>query len=425
MGVLLGMYHLLLEKEKMHNFNRFYLLGAVVISLILPFIQLPVNISFVTPQPADAAFIPVMLPSLPVHLAADVKTTDFLPYVVSAVYGLVVMVLAIRFVINILHFYNIRKQGKGVSYQGAAMVLFKEDIQPHTFLGTIYISEKEYRERHSTPELLAHEMVHIRQKHSLDILFIELVKIILWFNPLVYLYKKAIQTNHEFLADENVLRSHNDVPAYQQLLLEKALPCSLHPLASNINFNLTKKRFIMMTKTTSKRRAAMLQFAVVPVSAALMLLSCSTAEITESQHAGSAVVTTDASPLNRVDVMTVTEKEKKELLVTQPEVFDDPSADYRKIKVTENKKDGTTAVKISYAKANEPKYVNHPANINPDDLLAININALTETQMDSLQKAQPEKYPEHNPLNYSMMVYKLKNGETIKEVFQREPLTAK
>lgn len=180
-----------------------------------------------------------------------------------------------------------------------------------------------------------------------------------------------------------------------------------------------------MTKTTSKRRAAILQLAVLPVATALMLLSCSTADITESQPADSAVITTDVSPINRVDVMTVTEKEKKELLVTQPEVFDDRSADYHKIKITENKKDGAKAVKISYAKVNEPKYENHPANINPDDLLAINVLALTQTQMDSLQKTQPEKYPEHNPLNYSMIVYKLKNGETIKEVFQREPLAAK
>lgn len=428
MGVLLGLYHLFLEKEKMHRFNRFYLLGAVVLSLLMPLIELPFSVPVMEkPIALNAEPFPAM--QLSASSAVPIETTDYLPIILWAVYSVVAFIFAVRFVVNIARFYTIKKQGERVSYRGAALVLFNEDILPHTFLGTIYISEKDYEERLATPELLSHEMAHIRQRHTLDVLFIEVVKVALWFNPLVYLYKKAIQVNHEFLADEKVVRSHRDVPAYQQLLLTKAFPEGLYPLASRINFSITKKRFIMMTKTTSKSRAALLQAAVLPVVATLMLFSCSTAEPDEPRDIRAALNTTDVASVSNVDVEAVTEEEKKELLVTEPKIFDDPSATYHRLKITENKKDGSKAVKITYAKAEEPEYErdqeSRVAKINPEELVSMNVYSLTEAQMDSLHEARPNKYTDNNHLNYSMIVYTLKNGEVIREIFRRKTMVLK
>lgn len=428
MGVLLALYHLLLEKEKIHSFNRLYLLGAVVLSLAMPLIELPFGVPVMNkPVALNAAPLPAMLPS--VSSAIPVETTNYLPIILWAVYGVVVLVLTVRFAVNIARFYTIKKQGERVSYRGAALVLFKEDILPHTFLGTIYISEKDYEERLATPELLSHEMAHIRQRHTLDILFMEAVKVALWFNPLVYLYKKAIQVNHEFLADEKVVRSHRDVPGYQQLLLSKALPGGLYPLASSINFSITKKRFMMMTKTTSKSKIALLQAAVLPVVATLMLFSCSTTEPGEPRDIRASLKTTDVASVSNVDVEAVTGEEKKELLVTEPKIFDDPSATYHRLKITENKKDGSTAVKITYAKAEESAYErdqeSRVAEINPNDLVSMNVYSLTEAQMDSIHEAHPNKYTDNNHLNYSMIVYTLKNGEVIREIFLRKNVAVK
>lgn len=428
MGVLLGLYHLLLEKEKMHRFNRFYLPGAVVLSLIMPLIELPFAVHLIEkPTAVSATELPAIMPS--VSSAIPVETTNYQPFILWGMYGVVALVLAVRFAVNIARFYSVKKQGERVSYQGAALILFKEDILPHTFLGTIYISEKDYEERLTTPELLSHEMAHIRQRHTLDILFIEVVKVALWFNPLVYLYKKAIQVNHEFLADEKVVRSHRDVPAYQQLLLTKAFPAGLYPLASSINFSITKKRFIMMTKTTSKSKAALLQVAVLPVVATLMLFSCSTTEPDEPRDIRAALNTTDVASVSNVDVEAVTEEEKKELLVTEPKIFDDPSATYHRLKITENKKDGSTAVKVTYAKAEEPSYErdqeSRVAKIDPNELVSMNVYSLTEAQMDSLHEAHPNKYTDNNHLNYSMIVYTLKDGEVIREIFRRKTMALK
>ncbi len=427
MAVLLGLYHLLLEKEKMHRFNRFYLLGAIVLSLAMPLIQLPVNMGAIAQRPETVFEFASVVTTAPVAVQAE--TTDYLPYILWVAYGVVALVLAGRFAVNIARFNGIKRQGKRVSYEGAALVLVKEDILPHTFLGTVFISEKDYHQRLETPELLSHEMVHIRQRHTLDILFIEAVKVALWFNPLVCLYKRAIQMNHEFLADENVVRSHSDVTSYQKLLLEKALPAGLYPLASNINFNVTKKRFIMMTKTTTKSKAALVQFAVFSVTAVLMLLSCSTGDLNENPAADASVITTDVASVGRVDVESVTEEEKKELLVTEPKVFDDPSAKYHRIKIKENKKDGSSSVKVTYAKVEERNYErdqeSRVAKINPNDLVSINVYSLTRPQMDSLHVATPNKYSDNNPLNYSMMVYTMKDGEIIREIFHKTGVALK
>ncbi len=424
MTVLLAVYHLLLEREKMHRFNRFYLLGAITLSLAIPFITLPVVIEAV-PQPVDT--IPVVAMFSGTATIAPVATVNYWPYIGWGIYSIVTLVVTIRFAINVRRFYTVKRSAKTLAYEGADLVIVKDDILPHTFLDNIFISEKDYQERLSAPELFTHELTHMRQRHTIDILFIEAVKTLLWFNPLVYLYKRDIQMNHEFLADENVVSRHPDVPAYQRLLLEKAFPAPAYTLASNINFNITKKRFIMMTKTTTKARAAVLQLAVLPITAALMLLSCSTSEI-ESKTT-SAVLTENIAPTGSVEVTTVTEAEKKELLVTDPKTFDDPSAGYMRIKITDKEKDGSTTEKITYKKEEPLQYEKDPlsafAKINSNDIVSIDVMSVSETEMDSLKTLDQKKYGQREAKDHSVIVCKLKDGTVIKEVMYRKPVTVK
>lgn len=422
MGVLLAAYHLLLEREKMHRFNRFYLLAAIIFSFVIPFVTLPAVIT-VMPQVTGGAPASALLPATTTAAAVAPQAVNYWPYIGWGIYGLVAFGLAIRFAGNIRRFYKIKKQGRTIAYEGVALVILKDEILPHTFLNNIFISEKDYEEQIAAPELLTHELTHIHQRHTLDILFIELVKTLFWFNPLVYLYKRAIQMNHEFLADENVVSKHPDVPAYQQLLLKKAIPSPVYALASTINFNVTKKRFIMMTKTTTKTRAALLQFAVLPVIATLMLLSCSTSDIVENKTA-SAIVTKNIAPTGSIEVTTVTEDEKKALLLSDPKTFDDPAAGYKRIKITDKEKDGSTTEKITYRK-DEPEpfdweHSSEAAKIDPHELVSIDVFSVSDAQLDSLKTLDPEKYGNYEPKSCSIIVYKQKDGKTIKEVVHRK-----
>ncbi|MFP9115834.1 M56 family metallopeptidase [Flavobacterium sp. RHBU_3] len=290
LAVLFTLYKVLLEREKMHRFNRFYLLGALVVSFALPVITIPVYIETeaLAPKPVPVALETTQTvqsysvqPQLqqtiepqthkpPVkHIA---RQTNYLPYVLWGVYGIITLLLVVRFVLNISRFYDRARRNKQEMLNGATLVLLPDCPLPYTFMNFIFVNQSQYEGQTIEAELFTHELAHVQQKHTLDVLFIEALKTVFWFNPLLYMYKKAIQTNHEFLADEAVIHKHLNIPTYQLLLLDKATPPLAFALASSINFSTTKKRFAMMTKTTSKTKALLLRAAVAPVATGLVYL---------------------------------------------------------------------------------------------------------------------------------------------------------
>jgi beta-lactamase regulating signal transducer with metallopeptidase domain len=270
MLLLLLIYRLLLEREKMHRFNRFYLLFALVFSIAIPFISFTIYEEvIIAPFIGTSEEMPVISDAQPVA-----TPVNYLPYFLIGIYLTVTLLLAFRFLNNLMHFRKKIVANPTVNYIGATLVLLTEKVVPHTFLHYIFINRQEYEDGHIEEQLFTHELAHVNQKHTIDVLFIELLKTVFWFNPLLYYYKKAIQLNHEFLADESVVSHTHNVISYQQLLLKKALPPANYQLASSLNFSLTKKRFTMMTKATPKRKALLLKLAALPIIAGLMFALC-------------------------------------------------------------------------------------------------------------------------------------------------------
>jgi hypothetical protein len=266
--VLLAVYHLLLEKEKIHQFNRFYLLFSLVFSFTIPFITIEV-MQEVSPLTGNTSIKP--------GEASTLMIEDSMNYWIISLwclYSVITSILIIRFVRNIQKLTSRVKSNPIVNYKNSKLVLLKDKILPHTFLDTIFINENDYRKRKIEAELYTHELIHVTQKHTLDILFIEILKILFWFNPIFIFYKKAIQLNHEFLADEKVVKSYNNVPFYQNLLLSVANANSSYYLASNLNYSITKKRLIMMTKTTSTTRSVLKKLLLAPLFTGLVFLVC-------------------------------------------------------------------------------------------------------------------------------------------------------
>ena len=266
--VLLAVYYLFLEKEKIHVFNRFYLLFSLVFSMILPFITIEVIQEIAEPT-VNPGNIQILQGS-----AVILEETNYLAIGLWSLYAVVTIVLAVRFISNINKISSKMKSNTPIDYKNAKLILVPEKTLPHTFLNTIFINETEYKNRQIEAELYTHELTHVTQKHTLDILFIELLKTVFWFNPIFIFYKKAIQLNHEFLADEKVVNSYNNVPFYQSLLLSKANENQTFYLASNLNYLITKKRLLMMTKTTSKTEALLKKAMLIPVVTALLFLLC-------------------------------------------------------------------------------------------------------------------------------------------------------
>jgi hypothetical protein len=202
------------------------------------------------------------------------EPTNYSPYVLWLIYGLITSALITRFAINCFKLISKSKSNPIVKYKNANLVLVDEKTIPHTFLNFIYINFEDYNNRNIEDELYTHELVHVNQKHTIDILFIEVLKVFFWFNPLFIFYKKAIQLNHEFLADEEIVKTYNNVPFYQNLLLQKSSNVQTIYLASNLNYLVTKKRLIMMTKSTSRKIAVLKKLAIAPILIGLVYFFC-------------------------------------------------------------------------------------------------------------------------------------------------------
>ena len=286
LAALLLFYHLVLRKENMFSFNRYFLLGSMVFSLLVPVLTFP---SFF--PSIDGSGQKVLVEFQKVFLENDIQypneesrvldpkvvkpmekssSVDWY-WILGLVYMLGVLFFLMRFIFQIMGLAKLIRKGSVVAKEKYKLVQLSQETLPFTFLNYLFVNEITYLRSGIEPAILKHELTHIREKHSLDILFVEVLKIIFWFNPLFLLYKKAIQLNHEFLADRAVIAGSLEVFQYQKLLISKVLGEEfVYNLSSPINYSVTKNRLIMMRKHTSKRKSLFLKVGLIPVLTLLL-----------------------------------------------------------------------------------------------------------------------------------------------------------
>jgi hypothetical protein len=272
-------YKLFLEKQNMHVFKRFYLLGVLLISFGIPFITFVEYIE-VTQElfilPADTIFMEAVEQPVP-------EPVNYCPTILWSVYFLGAALFGIRFIANFGKLiYKIQRNPK-IKQANHTNVLLQPKITPHTFFEYVFLNKKAF-ENHKIPqEVILHEAAHAKQKHSIDVVFIEFLQAIFWFNPLLYMLKKAIKLNHEFLADQAVLENGVSLPTYQELLLALSSNANHPQLANAINYSSFKKRFtVMKTQTTTK--AIWLRSLLLLPLLAVLIFSFSTKEIVEKEN---------------------------------------------------------------------------------------------------------------------------------------------
>ena len=155
-------------------------------------------------------------------------------------------------------------------------VLLSEKMPPHTFFKYIFLNKVAVEKKSIPEEVILHEETHAKQLHSIDVLFIELLQVLLWFNPLIYLFKKNIKLNHEFLADSAVLKENVPTKSYQNTLLsylskESNQKYQSVKMANAINYSSIKKRFIIMKTETSKKSVVLRSLLLIPLLALLLV----------------------------------------------------------------------------------------------------------------------------------------------------------
>jgi hypothetical protein len=269
LAVLYGSFALLLSRETFHRFNRIALLVVLVASMVLPFIQItiqkpeflsyeaaPLQETYVQP---DIQFENEYETSQHEELHKIVNPTEqgkesLLTWneVVMLAYLLGMLVSISIFFFQLFRlFHEIRDGVHTKDEKGNTVVIQGGDFAPYSFLHYIIISASDYE--HLRQPILAHEQAHIRLGHTYDLLLLELVKALQWFNPFVYLLGRDLKAIHEYEADDAVLNFGIDAKTYQLLLVTKAVGSRLQTVCNNLSHHSLKKRIKMMHTHNSNR----------------------------------------------------------------------------------------------------------------------------------------------------------------------------
>ena len=304
LALLYGGFALLLSRETFHRFNRLALLTTMIASLVLPAIQikapsqLPLWGSAVnaqesaielwdnffetkedlTPNPSpmdeENSLITENEQIIPFESDNKAKSEKALPQRGSwegALYLAGLFASIGFFLFQLFRFWRDTKGGTSThDEEGNTIVIRGGEFPPYSFLHYIIISVSDY-ERLRKP-ILAHEQAHIRLGHSWDLLLLEVVKAIQWFNPFVYLLGRDLKAIHEYEADNAVLNQGIDAKTYQLLLVTKAVGNRLQTLGNNLSHHSLKKRIKMMHKTNSNRWM-MTKAVVLPALMALAVVA--------------------------------------------------------------------------------------------------------------------------------------------------------
>ncbi|WP_175518874.1 M56 family metallopeptidase [Maribacter dokdonensis] len=276
MSIFLVFYKLLLEKESMHHFKRFFLLTALIISLIIPQI---VFTEYIEAEPTPAVTQVLTINEQPeiTPIVHEMEESPMnWPLILYTLYGLGIAIFGFRFLYNIAKLWIRVRRNTQIKFNSLVKVLLKEELPPHTFLRYIFLNKQKFESKSIPAAVLLHEETHAKEWHSLDVLFIELLQVLFWFNPLIYVFKRSIKLNHEFLADSAVIKGQENQLQYQNTLLSYLSNDNFHThqsvgIANAINYSSIKKRFIIMKKQTSKRGILIRSVLVFPLMVLLLV----------------------------------------------------------------------------------------------------------------------------------------------------------
>jgi beta-lactamase regulating signal transducer with metallopeptidase domain len=268
-AVIHAFYYLFLRRLTFYNLNRWYLLGYTILCFVIPFI----NVAEVANK-ADKA-LPVInyIPSVQ-HLNgyyAHATIQHAFTMWDAALYlsAIGAIILMVRMAIQLGSFLRIKNKAVVISDQDTVIYHVDEQIAPFSFGNSIYLNKDMHTDR-ELEEIILHEYVHVKQRHTIDILLAELLCVVNWYNPFAWFMRHSIRQNLEFIADDNVVRSGMDRKAYQYHLL-KVVGIPQYRIANQFNFSSLKKRIMMMNRSKTTKIHLVKFLFILPLMAVILL----------------------------------------------------------------------------------------------------------------------------------------------------------
>ncbi|WP_439151309.1 energy transducer TonB [Winogradskyella sp.] len=256
-ALFLLVYDLLLRRETFFNYNRAYLLITSILSLVLPFIKFSTLKSFAARDyviELPEIFIGVQPPTLyEITIAEQAGIVLEQPQTpIWQIIGIVgISIASILFLVKVIKLLWLKKSNPKRWKGNVLIVKLLKSSAAFSFFNTIFLGEK--IPKTETYIVYKHELVHIKEYHTVDLLFFEMLRIIFWFNPLVYIYQNRIKELHEFIADEKAVKLNGKYDYYQSLLNQVFDVNNVSFTNSFFKKSLIKKRIAMLQKSKSKQ----------------------------------------------------------------------------------------------------------------------------------------------------------------------------
>ncbi|WP_114790859.1 TonB-dependent receptor plug domain-containing protein [Niabella yanshanensis] len=268
LAVVYLFYQLFLRGLTFYNWNRWYLLGYTALSFVIPLIDIMPSLE---KRALQQNLMVQWIPAINFATPGERNFFETLTYWDWAVAILILgsLVLLVRFLIRFYSFKKMKAKAQLISGQDTMIYQLDEPIRPFSFGNAIFINT-EMHSGEDLEEIIRHEFVHVKQRHTIDIMWCEMLCMLNWFNPFVWLLRHNVKQNLEFIADNKVLQSGLDRKEYQYLLL-KVMGNRQFAFTNHFNFSSLKKRIAMMNTIKSAKVQLIKFMFLLPVIAVLLL----------------------------------------------------------------------------------------------------------------------------------------------------------
>jgi len=299
-------YQVFLKKETFYKVNRHFLMTGVIAAFLCPFIVINnyveiTTTAFVTASPLQS--------NSPIAMNEALFSWKDLIY---WIYGIGITMLGIKFILQFLAIRKVIRSNNIIRKDGYIYVETNKDIAPFSFFRYIFYNPNNF-DKLELESILKHERAHSSQQHSLDLLVAHLVAIVMWINPFSWLYKKNIEQNLEFLADNTAIKKVSSSRVYKYTLLKVSGNQFFTPITNNFYSSLIKKRIVMLHKSKSKKRNAFKMALILP-ALAVFLLSFNTRTIyVPKTDQGIGVASTVTTSLKTIEILINKDTTNEEL----------------------------------------------------------------------------------------------------------------
>ena len=261
------LYAAVLRNHTFFNLNRFYLLSGLLLSFVIPVLKIPF---FQVQSPTIVTDMMRLHPIEPDYvlftnqnLAHGLTTINY-TVILQAIYLAGIIILFIKLFFSIIRIVRMKNQSD-IHKLDKVKIVRTDTSVPFSFFHMIFLPKDE-----QNPMIIEHELAHIRQLHWLDLVLTELATVLLWFNPIVFLYRSSLKLQHEYLADSSVLTESHKTEGYLRSMLRQVEMISTGGLVSHFYQKTIKKRIIMMTKNKTSRKYLGLYLLVIPMISLLL-----------------------------------------------------------------------------------------------------------------------------------------------------------